>query len=102
MLSIIAYGDPCTIEICEDGSLVGRAGYAGEDSDTGRWWIEGDRWHRQWSRWAWGEEGVYDLRRDGAFIKLFDEEGWLIDRYLPRGEQAQDCLRPPSGLSESA
>ena len=31
MISIIAYGDPCTIEICEDGSLVGRAGYAGED-----------------------------------------------------------------------
>lgn len=84
MVSIIAYGDPCTIEICSDGTLDGKAGYAAEDRDEGTWWIEGDRWHRQWSRWAWGETGIYDVRREGDILKLFDEDGWLIDRYIPQ------------------
>jgi len=34
------YGDPCTIVIQSNGLLVGRAGYANEDCDRGRWWIE--------------------------------------------------------------
>ena len=82
MTSIIAYGDPCTIEICANGSLIGKAGYADEDEDQGKWWIENERWHRQWGRWAWGETGIYNVRQDGDIIKLFDEEGWLIDRYV--------------------
>ncbi len=86
MVCIIAYGDPCTIEICADGSLVGIAGYAGEDLDSGEWWIDDDRWHRRWSRWAWGETGSYDVRLDGNIIKLFDEDGWLIDRAILRTE----------------
>ena len=68
---------------------MGIAGRAGEDVDEGRWWIEGDRFHRQWQRWAWGETGIYDLRREGEQLKLFDEDGWLIDRYV---EQAQGEL----------
>ena len=88
MISIIAYGDPCTIEICPDGSLIGKAGYANEDTDHGTWWIENNRWHRQWSRWAWGEVGIYDVRRDDDLIKLFDEDGWLIDRYIAQRESS--------------
>ena len=91
MVSMIAYGDPCTIEICDGGSLVGKAGYASEDQDLGEWWIENDRWHRSWSRWAWGETGIYDVRREGNILKLFDEDGWLIDRYVPlRSSEEQD------------
>jgi GntR family transcriptional regulator/MocR family aminotransferase len=89
MISIIAYGDPCTIEICPDGLLVGKAGYASEDLDQGKWWIENERWHRQWSRWAWGEVGIYDVRLDGDVIKLFDEDGWLIDRYVAQKEETE-------------
>lgn len=84
MVSVIAYGDPCTIEICKNGSLIGKAGYAAEDQDQGKWWVENNRWHRQWGRWAWGETGIYDVRRDGHVLKLFDEDGWLIDRYIPQ------------------
>lgn len=84
MICIIAYGDPCTIEICPDGQLVGKAGYNSEDLDSGEWWIESDRWHRRWSRWAWGETGIYDVRLEGDIIKLFDEDGWLIDRAILR------------------
>lgn len=84
MTSIIAYGDPCTIDICQEGGLKGNAGYTSEDTDEGWWWIEDDRWHRQWTRWAWGEIGIYDVRREGTTLKLFDEDGWLIDRYIPQ------------------
>ena len=89
MISIIAYSDPCTIEICPDGKLIGKAGYANEDIDQGKWWIENECWHRQWSRWAWGETGIYHVRLDGDVIKLFDEDGWLIDRYVAQKEEKQ-------------
>ncbi|GAB3292229.1 PLP-dependent aminotransferase family protein [Parahaliea aestuarii] len=90
MICIIAYGDPCTIGIHPGGKLVGIAGYSNEDRDEGEWWIENDRWHRRWSRWAWGETGVYDVRLDGDIIKLFDEEGWLIDRAILRRNSADE------------
>tara|TARA_R110001599_G_scaffold353884_2_gene602323 strand:+ start:2170 stop:3837 length:1668 start_codon:yes stop_codon:yes gene_type:complete len=35
MLSLIAYGDPCTIELRADGTMLGKAGHADEDVDTG-------------------------------------------------------------------
>ena len=82
MRCLIAYGDPCTIEICQDGTLVGRAGYANEDCDTGKWWVEGDCWYRQWNRWAWGEVGVYHVRAEAGHIKLFDEDGHLIENAI--------------------
>ena len=62
--------------------MIGKAGFADEDEDLGKWWIENDRWHRQWDRWAWGETGVYDVRKQDDVIKLFDADGWLIDRYV--------------------
>jgi GntR family transcriptional regulator / MocR family aminotransferase len=101
MVSVIAYGDPCTIEICEDGSLVGKAGNAGEDLDRGEWWIENERWHRQWGRWAWAETGIYDVRREGSVLKLFDEDGWLIDRYIEQLIESDDEANYPSGLKSA-
>ncbi|MCB1701846.1 MAG: PLP-dependent aminotransferase family protein [Halioglobus sp.] len=89
MLSLIAYGDPCTIELHADGSMLGRAGYANEDCDTGSWWISGDKWCRQWSRWAWGEAFEYHVVMDGETIKLFDEEGRLIERAILRKNPPQ-------------
>lgn len=89
MLCQIAYGDPCTIELRADGSMVGTAGYANEDCDTGRWWVEGDKWYRQWTRWAWGDVGIYNVIIDGEIIKLFDEQGRLIDQaFLSKNEQS--------------
>ena len=34
------------------------------------------------SRWTWGEIGTHDVRLDGDIIKLFYEDGWLIDRHV--------------------
>lgn len=53
------YGAPCTIELCADGKMIGLAGHADEEHDTGRWWIEGDRWFRQWQQWAYGEQAGF-------------------------------------------
>ena len=73
------YGEPCVIELHADGNMLGRAGYAGEDRDEGRWWIEGDRWCRQWNRWAYGEAGRYRVEKEANQIFWLDESGRRID-----------------------
>lgn len=73
------YGDPCTIELRNDGVMTGRAGARDEDCDTGRWWIDGDLWYRQWERWAYGEPGAYYTVVDGRRIKWFNLERRLVD-----------------------
>ena len=73
------YGEPCTIQVGADGNLVGRAGYANEDRDTGRWWIEDDRWFRQWNSWAYGEAIGFNTVIDGDQVRWFNSEGLLVD-----------------------
>lgn len=76
------YGEPCTIELRSDGVLIGRAGYANEDCDTGRWWIENDLWFRQWENWAYGESLGLITAIDGDQIRWFKPDGLLVDTAL--------------------
>lgn len=69
------YGDPCTIDLFGDGQMIGRAGYANEDRDVGRWWVEGDLWCRQWKVWAYGEVSRLLTRIEGDRIQWFRAEG---------------------------
>jgi GntR family transcriptional regulator/MocR family aminotransferase len=73
------YGDPCTIEIHPGGRLVGIAGHHDEDCDTGRWWIEGDRWYRQWLHWVYGECHGFDIVVEGAQMRWYGPDGLLAD-----------------------
>ncbi len=73
------YGEPCTIEVRADGALIGRAGYADEDRDSGRWWIEDDRWFRQWNSWAYAEVVGFHTVIDGDQMRWFNAEGQLAD-----------------------
>jgi GntR family transcriptional regulator/MocR family aminotransferase len=73
------YGDPCTIELRPDGSMVGWAGAEGEDHDTGRWWVDGDLWLRHWERWAYGEPGAYYAVLEDGKVKLFNLDKRLVD-----------------------
>ena len=73
------YGDPCTIELLEGGRMRGRAGYANEDCDTGRWWVDNERWNRQWEHWAYGEPTAYFVVIDGERIKWFDSAHRQVD-----------------------
>ena len=73
------YGDPCTLAIRRDGELIGTAGYANEDCDRGRWWIEGDRWYRQWQQWAYGEVVGYSIVIEGDQLRWYGSDGLLAD-----------------------
>jgi GntR family transcriptional regulator/MocR family aminotransferase len=73
------YGDPCTIHVGADGHLTGRAGYANEDCDTGRWWIEGDRWYRQWRSWVYGEAVGFYTVIEGDQVRWYKEDGQFAD-----------------------
>jgi GntR family transcriptional regulator/MocR family aminotransferase len=73
------YGEPITITLHVDGGMSGCGGLAGEDRDQGRWWIEGDRWVRQWQRWSYGEPASYAVVLDGGQIKFYLESGLIED-----------------------
>lgn len=73
------YGDPCTIRVNPDGTLEGRAGYANEDLDSGRWWVEGERWFRQWRSWAYAEVASFSTVIDQDQVRWFNSEGLLVD-----------------------
>jgi GntR family transcriptional regulator / MocR family aminotransferase len=73
------YGEPCTIKLESDGHMIGRAGLAGEDKDTGRWWVEGDKWYRQWQRWAFTEVLGFRISVDGRHLSWLDESGRVVD-----------------------
>jgi GntR family transcriptional regulator/MocR family aminotransferase len=78
------YGDPCTIELLADGRMLGRAGYANEDCDTGRWWVDGERWNRQWQQWAYGEPTAYFIVIEEDRIKWFDGAQRQVDSAIIR------------------
>lgn len=73
------YGDPCTIELHDDGRMTGRAGHANEEHDEGRWWVEDDLWCRQWNAWAYGEESRYFLTINGQHLRIYNTEKRLVD-----------------------
>ncbi len=79
LLYATVYGEPCTLEIRADGDLVGTAGYSGEDCDHGHWWLEGDRWYRQWRQWAYGEAAGYAVVIDGDQVRFYGEDGFMAD-----------------------
>lgn len=74
------YGDPCTIELHADGSMSGRAGFAGEDRDAGRWWVEGGKWFRQWRNWAFGEVLGFSVAVEGDQLFWLDADGHVVDQ----------------------
>ena len=73
------YGWPATYIYHPDGTMSGTRGFANEDRDTGRWWVEGDRWYRKWSRWVYGEAKGYFIVIDGDKIKFFNDEQQIVD-----------------------
>jgi GntR family transcriptional regulator/MocR family aminotransferase len=73
------YGDPCTIELKEDGMMVGRSGHADEDCDSGTWWVEGDLYCRQWNKWSYGEVSRMQVTLHGNHIRWWRPGGRLVD-----------------------
>lgn len=82
LLCKTVYGDPCTIHLAPDGSMSGRAGFANEDIDEGRWWLEGDLWCRQWREWSYGQVIRFRITIEGERICWLSPDGRLIDTGL--------------------
>jgi GntR family transcriptional regulator/MocR family aminotransferase len=73
------HGAPCTIEHLPGGVMKGRRGFANEDSDSGRWRVDGERLFRKWDRWVYGEETAYYIVFDGDKIKYFNSDKQIVD-----------------------
>jgi GntR family transcriptional regulator/MocR family aminotransferase len=73
------HGAPCTIEHLADGTMLGRRGFANEDSDSGSWRVEGEVLYRKWNRWVYGEETGYFIVIDGDKIKYFNSDKQIVD-----------------------
>lgn len=97
LLCKTVYGDPCTILLKREGSMSGRAGFANEESDIGKWWVEDDLWCRQWSDWAYGEIAKFQTVVKGDRIQWFNEEGRLIDAAVI--VRASDVKTSPRAMS---
>jgi GntR family transcriptional regulator/MocR family aminotransferase len=82
LLCKTVYGDPYTIEVLADGRLIGKAGYANEDCDEGRWWIEGDYWCRQWNYWVYGEVARFLTVVTDNQIKWYKSDMRLFHRFV--------------------
>ncbi len=61
-----------------DGGMIYKAG--GNIKDTGRWWTEGDRFCRQWSRLSNGQKGSYYLVLDDHTLKWFNLNGTALEK----------------------
>jgi GntR family transcriptional regulator/MocR family aminotransferase len=85
LLCVTVEGAPCTIELAADGAMTGRAGWAGEDRDEGRWWVEDAVWFRQWRTWAYGEAAGYRPLIDAGRVQWLNAEGRAVDEavYVP-------------------
>ncbi len=79
ILGKTVYGDPLTIEFHADGRMTGRAGFADEDQDEGRWWLEGDFWCRQWQAWSYGQVARFRIVLEDEQIHWVSADGRLID-----------------------
>jgi GntR family transcriptional regulator/MocR family aminotransferase len=73
------YGAPCTIKLHPDGKMSGVLGFANEETDTGRWWVDGEHWYRRWNHWAYGEATPYFVVIDGDRIKWFNRDRQIVD-----------------------
>ncbi|UPT62758.1 MAG: PLP-dependent aminotransferase family protein [Hyphomonadaceae bacterium JAD_PAG50586_4] len=80
LLCHTAYGDPYSVEVRPDGTLIGKAGYAHEDCDEGEWWIEDDRWCRRWNNWSYSETARFLTVVERDQIRWYKDDLVLFNR----------------------
>jgi len=72
-------GKTISVRFATGGRLSGEAGelasYLGAASDTGRWWIEGDRLCNKWLQWFEAEPQCLELKRSGQKIHWRNQAG---------------------------
>ncbi|MFV8780994.1 PLP-dependent aminotransferase family protein [Microbulbifer sp. SA54] len=88
LLGTNTLGEYYRIELRPDGTMLGysRNDVDIDETDTGRWWLDGDRWVRQWRNWSYGRRASFHVVIDGHRIKWFGETGKLIDTAIIASE----------------
>jgi len=76
---------PCTIELLADGTMVGQTGGKDSEVDSGKWWIENDRYYRQWKLWGYGEVKSFYVIVDGDEMKWFDHNYCFVRQLELKG-----------------
>lgn len=93
------------IQHADDGSMTGEAGglsfYLGSATDTGRWWVAGEKLCYKWARWFKSEARCMKIRRDGGRIEWEKDDGEtgtasMTLRKSPPAEQFADASAAPS------
>ncbi|WP_193162492.1 aminotransferase-like domain-containing protein [Microbulbifer hainanensis] len=81
LLGTNALGESYRVQLMADGTMLGysRNDVDVDETDTGRWWLDGDMWVRQWRNWSYGRKASFHVVIDGHRIKWFGEGGQLID-----------------------
>ncbi|SHF91485.1 GntR family transcriptional regulator / MocR family aminotransferase [Microbulbifer donghaiensis] len=81
LLGTNALGESYRVQVMADGTMLGyaRNDVDVDETDTGRWWLQGDMWVRQWRNWSYGRKASFHVVIDGHRIKWFSETGQLID-----------------------
>ncbi|WOX07096.1 aminotransferase-like domain-containing protein [Microbulbifer pacificus] len=74
-------GESYRIELKQDGTMLGysRNDVEMDETDMGRWWLDGDQWVRQWRNWSYGRKASFFVVAEGHRIKWFNQAGKLID-----------------------
>ncbi len=72
-------GKRISVRYVAGGRLSGSAGelasYLGAPSDTGRWWVEGNRLCNKWLKWFDAEAQCLELKRNGDRIQWQNQAG---------------------------
>lgn len=81
LLGTNTLGESYRIQLMADGTMLGysRNDVDVDETDTGRWWLQGDLWLRQWRNWSYGRRASFYVVADEHRIKWFNEQGKLID-----------------------
>lgn len=84
LLGTNTLGESYRIQLMADGTMLGyaRNDVDVDETDTGRWWLQGDLWVRQWRNWSYGRKRSFYVVADQHRIKWFDESGTLIDNAI--------------------
>jgi len=72
LTGVNAYGNPYTITYTADGGMSGVAGKSDEYKDRGKWWVEQDRFCRQYESWLQGKAACFRITLDGSDIGFYD------------------------------
>lgn len=84
LLTKTVYGQPLTIDLLADGTMQGHAGFANEEQDSGHWWVERDKFHRQWQQWSYGEAMSFYTVVDSDQVRWYDDDHRFVDSAIIR------------------